>query len=105
MSAFKPANVSDLTGEQALLIISELRDILWPPEDPTADYDSETIEWVAGVEGLRPTGLSLDGEPEELEEEEGEDEGSEEESEDEEARHQETRLRLDVDPDPASGDY
>lgn len=93
MSAFvKPANVSDLTGEQALLIISELRDILWPPEDPTADYDSETIEWVAGVEGLRPPGLSLDGEPEEEEAEEG--------GEDEEAR-----LRLDVDPDPASGDY
>lgn len=55
MSAFiKPANIEDLTGEQALLIVSELREVLWPGGDLDAEHGSDAIEYVADIEGLRP---------------------------------------------------
>lgn len=55
MPAFiKPANVEDLTGKQALLIVSELREVLWPGGDLDAEHGSDTIEDVAAIEGLRP---------------------------------------------------
>lgn len=54
MPAFiKPTNVEDLTGEQALLIVSDLREVLWPDGNLDAEHGSDTIEYVAAVEGLR----------------------------------------------------
>lgn len=57
MTAPRKRAVESLSRVEAIALLGRLREILWPDEDPDAEWEGDTIEHVAEVleaAGLKP---------------------------------------------------